>query len=132
MNHSLYWMTFEECFIKLTKTGMLKGSKKFKSRIVYRIKWMSHKSWESNHILKPHNITIAELFQFICSFFLFSFSAIFYNQKEACLDTTIPCEVLSVVAHFLFLANGFSVGFGWRFHCNVSISYEKISDMALF
>ena len=33
--HSLYGMTIEECFIKLNKTGMLKGSKKFKSRIDY-------------------------------------------------------------------------------------------------
>ena len=38
LSHSSYRLTVEECFIVLTKTEMLKGSKKFKSRIFYSIK----------------------------------------------------------------------------------------------
>ena len=69
-------MTIKKCLIKLTKTEMLKGSKKFKSTIVYYIKLMSLNSCELIRILKSHNIIIRKLLQVISFFLLFSFSAI--------------------------------------------------------
>ena len=80
-------MTTEECLNKLTKTGLLKGFEKLKSKIIYLLKLMILESCEVTHILKLHKITIEELFQVISSFLLFHFSAISHIQRKVCLDS---------------------------------------------
>ena len=80
LSHSLYWMTIEECFIKLTKNENLKGSRKFKSRIFYQLKFMSFKIWNLNHILKPQGLTCKVISSFFFISFIFLFSHFLYLQ----------------------------------------------------
>ena len=89
---------------------------------------MSHKIWELNHILKLHNITIAELFQVISSFLLFSFSAIFYIQKKVCLDTTIPCNALNTRSLFFKVGDQYSCS---RLVDDLTVMYFSSSAISL-
>ena len=57
--------------------GFIKSFKKFKSKIVYRIKSMRPESWDFYHTLDSHNITIGKFrsryfFSFFQPFIIFT------------------------------------------------------------